>query len=94
MLLTKRVEMATLNGRVPVMNEPFGFGLLAERGKWDEGKILEMIRGKSFPIILADRDEDSLAQSEYFSGNVKKEIQKNYQYAGMANGAFIYFPKK
>jgi hypothetical protein len=93
-LLTKRIDLALLTGRIPLMNDPFTFSFLARIGKWDETGAIGMIRSASIPLVIIDTGPDNIDRTEFLSAAFKAEVKQHYVLFAVSNGIFFYRPNQ
>jgi hypothetical protein len=93
LLLTKRVDLAVLYGRIPVMNDPYSFCFLANRGMWDDSKVVKMVRDGSFPLVILDKRPKDIDSSEFLSKALKAEVKSHYYLFAIARNAYFYRPR-
>jgi|GEM_PF-3977673 len=92
-LLTKRMDMALFAGRTPIVNDPFTFSFLAKIGKWDESKVVQMLRSGSIPLVILQDSPEDIDKSEFLTSAQKAEVKSHYYHYNDTRGIYFYKAK-
>jgi hypothetical protein len=84
-ILTENVGALVLAGAPPVVFEPFLWGREVLDGKWSDSEVLDLIRSRSLPLILVDRNVERAKSDSYpnlWPRAVLESIEQNYALVG------------